>query len=159
MRDQILGSKNFIHYFVPVFLLVYFFLASIPVISNSSSLIGELPKSDKIKAEIFPFFSFKLYSKIPNGFSFYDVIIDKGETSEHFLIKGNSELNLLQRKRYRSRVSALGSQFEFSDSLSAKDYSNFLIDVESAYLVKISGDYVRAIRDNDYNVEILKKLK
>lgn len=139
-------KKKFLHYFVPVFLVLYFSLAFFPVLARQ-------------KTEIFPFFSFKLYSKIPNGFSNYDILYNKGESDEHFLLHNNSSLNKLERKNYASRLRMLAEQTEPTQETVLPNCEDLLARGNTAFLVELSGDYVTTVRDNEYNVEIISQLK
>ncbi|PHR31503.1 MAG: hypothetical protein COA38_07870 [Fluviicola sp.] len=138
--------KRITHYFIPAFLAIYFILAFLTIVLKS-------------KSEIFPFFSFKLYSKVPNGFTKYDILYNKGEENEFYLINENATLNKLERKNFMYRMNLLGSQYEKSGKLSVENYSDFLSEGETAFLVKVSGDYIKAVRDNEYVVEIIMELK
>ena len=138
--------KKFHHYFIPVFIVIYFLLAFTPIIFYQ-------------KSEIFPFFSFKLYSKVPNDFIKYDLLYNKGEADEYFLLYKNSALNKLERKNFNFRVNLLGKNYEQSKKLFLKKYSDLISREDSVFLVKISGNYVKAIRDDKYNIEVICKLK
>lgn len=134
--------KNFQHYFIPVFLVLYFLLAFMPILAYQ-------------EGEIFPFFSFKLYSKVPNDFIKYDILYNKGEMDAYFLLHKNSTLNKLEIKNFMFRVSLLGERYEELKQLFLNTYFDLVSTQEDAWMVKISGDYVEALRDNKYDVEIL----
>lgn len=141
-----MNKKQFHYYFIPVFIAIYFLLAFLPIIS-------------KQEGEIFPFFSFKLYSKTPNGYTTYDILYNKGEDNEYFLLHRNSALNKLERKNFRYRINILGQEFEESKKLCANNYTDILTRGKTAILVKISGDYVETIKKNDFDVEEIKRMK
>ncbi|MEO1515005.1 MAG: hypothetical protein AAFV95_08325 [Bacteroidota bacterium] len=139
-------NKNFTYYFIPAFILLYFVIAALPIVGI-------------LKGEFFPFFSFKLYSKIPNDFSAYDLLIYRGDGEEKFLLHQNSHLDALRRKGFKRQVNLLGSQFEKTNSLGSVDYSEFVSMGDSVFLVKLSGDYIQAVKHDDYQMTVLKKLK
>lgn len=141
-----MNKKQFHYYFIPVFIAIYFLLAYLPIIS-------------KQKGEIFPFFSFKLYSKTPNEYATYDILYNRGEDNECFLLHRNSTLNKLERKNFRYRINILGQEFEESKKLFANNYADILSRGKTAFLVKISGDYVETIKNNDFDVEEIKRMK
>ena len=141
-----MNRKQFHHYFIPLFLVFYFLLALLPTIS-------------KQKDEFFPFFSFNLYSKTPNGYTKYDILFNKGEINEYFLIHKNSTLNKIERKNFMYRLNILGHEFEESQKFIPNNYTDLLTNVKTVFLVKISGDYVETIKKNDFDIEILEKLK
>ena len=76
---------RFADYFVPIFIAIYFAVAFSPIFTRRST-------------EIFPFFSFNLFSQVPNGFERYDLVFDLGEKNERFLIYGNSALEDIERQ-------------------------------------------------------------
>ena len=139
-------AKKFVHYFIPSFLVGYFILAFIPVLS-------------KQKTEIFPFFSFKLYSKIPTDFTRYDLLINKDGDNEHYLLYQNDDLNKLERKNYSLRIGQMGDDIEESKNLN-KDYFKDLLEFgTSVHLVKLTGDYIETAKTGNYDREIMKQLK
>lgn len=139
-------NKNFTYYFIPTFIVIYFVLAFLPITTS-------------LQSEIFPFFSYKLYSKIPNGFTTYDLLINKGTADEFFLILGNTSLNNYQRKHFNDRIQLLGNQFEESNVISISEYADLLSMGKSIFLIKLSGDYVKAVKDEAFTIDILKQLK
>jgi hypothetical protein len=138
--------KTFISYFIPLFLGVYFIVALLPVFAYGGG-------------EIFPFFSFKLYSKIPDGFVRYDLLLNEGEPDESFLILGNSSLNPLEKRNYPYRLGIAGSQpLESLDAYFAEN-PDLLKKGRSVAFVKLSGKSIDAVRDKVFEVETIKQLK
>lgn len=141
-----MNSNQFHHYFIPLFLVFYFLIAFLPVISEQED-------------EFFPFFSFNLYTKTPNGYTKYDILFNKGEINEYFLIHKNSNINKLERKNFMYRINILGHEFEESQKFIPNNYIDILSKCKTAFLVKISGDYIETIKKNEFDIEILEKLK
>ena len=139
-------SKKFVHYLVPLFLVGYFIIAFTPVFITHTG-------------EIFPFFSFKLYSKVPSDFVKYDLMYNKGEADEFYLIHENGNLNRLERKNFNYRLNLIGDQFEDSVNVFTVNYADLLEKGKSVYLVKISGNYIGSVRDGVYEVDLIKRLK
>ena len=135
--------KKVIHSVLPIFIGLYFILAFAPIFVFHSQ-------------EIFPFFSFKLYSKIPNGFERYDLLLNRGDVDESFLIFKNTSLNSLEQKSFSAKVASLrdengqGIQHDMADLLSCG---------RTIHLVKISGNYINAVRDDYYLLEVVRRLK
>ena len=108
-------SKKFVTFFVPLFLVVYFFIALLPILHKGGG-------------EVFPFFSFKLYSKIPDGFSRYDLLLNEGKADESFLVYGNSDLNNLEKRNYAYRLGIAGGKSEETRSTFFKNnFNSFVI--------------------------------
>tara|TARA_B110000908_G_C10188924_1_gene419477 strand:+ start:331 stop:753 length:423 start_codon:yes stop_codon:yes gene_type:complete len=139
-------KTKFLYVAIPLFLVVYFIVAFIPILA-------------KQKTEVFPFFTFKLYSKIPNEFVKYDLIYNIGESNEAFLIYRNSTLNKLERKNFNYRVNIMGSQYEETGNVFFENYTDLLAKAQSVSLVKISGNYINAVKNNEFHVELIHKLK
>ena len=138
--------KTFISYFIPLFLGLYFFIALLPVLKFGGG-------------EIFPFFSFKLYSKIPDGFVRYDLLLNEGEADESFLILGNADLNPLEKRNYPYRLGIAGSQaIESLDAYFAQN-ADLLEKGRSIAFVKLTGQSIEAIRDKKFEIETIKQLK
>ncbi len=138
--------KSFISYFLPLFLAVYFSIALLPVLKYGGG-------------EIFPFFSFKLYSKIPDGFVRYDLLLNEGEADESYLILGNSNLNPLEKRNYPYRLAKAGAHpLESLDEFFAQN-SDLLERGRTISFVKLSGKSIAAVRDQSFEVETIKRLK
>ena len=137
-------NNKFSYVAIPLFLAVYFIIAFTPILA-------------KQKVEIFPFFSFKLYSKIPNEFVKYDLIYNIGESNESFLIYENSTLNKLERKNFNYRVNIMGSQYEETGNVFFENYTDLLAMAQSVSLVKISGNYKVSVLDDGNNVIFIRK--
>jgi hypothetical protein len=139
-------NNKFLSTTIPLFLAVYFIIALTPVLA-------------KQKGEIFPFFSFKLYSKIPNEFVKYDLIYNIGESNEYFLIYKNSSLSKLERKNFNYRVNIMGRHYEENENIPFENYTDLLAKAKSVTLVKISGNYINAVNNNQFHIEVISKLK
>jgi hypothetical protein len=139
-------SNRFIHFFIPLFIVAYFAIAFYPILRQQRS-------------ETLPFFSFKLYSKVPDAYVNYDLLYNQGEADESFLIKDNHDLNKLERKNYGYRLRMISANMEQADALSSTSHEDLLSKGRSVHLVKLSGNYLETVRDDDYNLEVIKKLK
>lgn len=138
--------KTFVSYFLPLFLAVYFTIALLPVLKYGGG-------------EIFPFFSFKLYSKIPDGFVRYDLLLNEGEPDESYLLMGNSSLNPLEKRNFAYRLSTAGKLSRESIDEYFVQNPDLLEHGQSSVLVKLTGKSIEAVRDHDFNVEPIKQLK
>ncbi|MFK8058372.1 MAG: hypothetical protein AB8F78_19765 [Saprospiraceae bacterium] len=139
-------EKKFAYYFIPIFMVIYFFVALLPVVTT------------EVK-EIFPFFSFKLYSKIPNGCTNYDILFDKGLPSETFLIHENPTINRFERRVFSNRVKALRKQYEGEGNATSTDISDLLARGTTVHLVKLSGSCIDAAKDDKFDLAEIKQLK
>ena len=139
-------KKSVSYYFIPVFIAVYFVVALTPVIQ-------------KTYKEVFPFFSFRLYSRILENIKLYDLCFEDAEGNRQFLLYNNKNLNKLERKHYALLLRKLGKQHEKAEE---KDFSGLqkLINThENVTFVKISGNNIEVLREDRYDLEIIEKLK
>lgn len=139
-------KKNFTNYFFPLFILIYTLISLIPYYSN-------------IKGEVFPFFAFNLYSRIPNGFAHYDILLNGGDKKEQLLFLKNNRLNLLQRRRYKKLLNEAIRDNLPDGKIDVSFLDPFLRDCKDVYLVIIKGDYLDAVKNNEYKIELIQKLK
>jgi hypothetical protein len=139
-------KRNFLFYFIPGFIFLYFILGCYPLVKKNQS-------------EIFPFFSFKLYSTVDNHFERYDVLLDQGLPTQRFLLFRNSKLNKLERKYCKAFTHNLGVQVASNGSIKLNDCAVPLGNYESANVVLLSGNYTEAESDEKYQLEIKRRLK
>lgn len=139
-------KKTLVHYIMPSFIFFYFALAVSPIITHQ-------------KTEIFPFFSFKLYSKIPNGFAKYDILFNRGCNNEHYLLYQNHVLNKLEINSFNKKLTQISTEYNLSGKIDLKNFAYILEKGETAFLVKLSGSYVEAVREQKFHIEFLEKLK
>lgn len=135
-------SPRFLYYFIPLFLVVYFILSFAPIAVRSSS-------------EIFPFFSFKLYSRIPNTFEQYDIIVNYDTPAAYFAIRNNSSLNALERKYYLSVINEVGEAYAERGTVDWSRLSGLFPSATQFAFVQRSGDYLRAVRDGEFETEVI----
>ncbi len=88
--------------------------------------------------EIFPFFSFKLYSKIPQNFVHYDLILNEDIDHPQLLLHGNSYLNSIEKKALarflrHKRAESNGATIQL-DEVVWNGYSGKLVLLEGNYL-------------------------
>ena len=147
MKDKVSDHK-FVFYFIPIFIATYFFVALIPVVQNK-------------KVEIFPFFSFKLFSKIPNGFEKMDVVFDLGKENERFLIYRNNDLTIMETNFLNLKMSEISKQFDENNEQEKKEFLKMIKAQpnQSVTLVKMKGDLVENYKDGKYDLEIIQIVK
>lgn len=145
-------SKNFSYYFIPVFIAIYFVIALIPVVASSPAVNNKM-------GELFPFFSFKLYSKVPEGCVNYDLLFDQGLPSESFLLYKNTGLNRFERRTYGNRIGELVSSHAQGEISSSQVNSKLLENAKTVRLVKLSGSCIDRAKDDKYTLEVIKTLK
>ncbi|TRX48918.1 hypothetical protein FNH22_28185 [Fulvivirga sp. M361] len=137
---------RFAYYFIPVFIIIYFAISFYPIIRMTN-------------AEVIPFFSFKLYSKIPNGFERYDVAFNLGEKDEHFLLYQNTHLNGLQWRRYAAELRQITNAYENNMTVKLDKLEDAFPKNQTATLVRFKGDYIEAVRDRKYQLEVVEQLR
>lgn len=139
-------KKNFSYYFIPAFIAIYFIVALTPVIQKSYK-------------EVFPFFSFRLYSRILENIKLYDLRFEEADGSVHFLLFNNKELSKLERKRYSLWLRTLGKKHEKSKALDFQEFQNLFEKHHKVSFVKLSGDNIEVLREHRYDIEIIENLK
>lgn len=118
---------------IPIGLLVYFVVALYPVLTGRAQ-------------EVFPFFSFKLYSKIPVGSTSIDLagIDAAGDTT--LLLYRNPSLSFLERKSFGARLASLARVQE--DGVTADQLlafrQNLPPEVTELVLVRYESDLLEA---------------
>jgi hypothetical protein len=117
----------------------------------SISLFNIASKQD---VEWFPLFSFKLYSRIPDGFTRYDIIFDQGSPNERYLLHRNGSLNALERRSYEHWLSSSAGR-----ALDISSHQHLFNDAGTASLVKMSGDFVQAVTHSDFKSEFVTVIK
>ncbi|MFT6747177.1 MAG: hypothetical protein ACJAZ2_001525 [Glaciecola sp.] len=138
--------KSFLYYFIPSFLIFYFVVAYYPFLK-------------KEQGEIFPFFSFRLYSTVDNNFETYDLLINQGMEDETFLLFRNSSLNELERKYCKSLTQKVARAVKLDKFVDISEYDHIIGKTSSVAVVKISGGYIQAERDGKFEVEVVKQIR
>lgn len=139
-------QKKIVFWIVPIFIITYFTLAYYPILTRQ-------------KMEIFPFFSFKLYSKVPKDYERYDILFNYGESSEHFLVFGNKDLNKLERKNFNYTLGKMAENFSRDSVLNISSFNYLLEEGNSAYFVRISGNCIEVLEKEKFKVELLAPIK
>lgn len=139
-------KKNFAYYFIPAFIAIYFTVALTPVIQKSYH-------------EVFPFFSFRLYSRILENIKLYDLKFEAADGSTHFLLYKNKSLSKLERKHYSLLLRTLGKQHEKSESLDLKGLKKLIENHHKVSFVKLTGNNIEVLREDRYELEIIENLK
>ncbi len=126
--------------------MLYYILALIPVIQHGGG-------------EIFPFFSFKLFSKITQNFTLFDCEICTTSDDCYQLLKNNPENNEIKSKYYYNQINALGNQV-----ISGRDYSTDFLEQHfpNAYsieLFQLQGDYLEAVNQHKLARTMILKIK
>jgi hypothetical protein len=125
-------------------------------------IISLLPKLDLLnnsQNEYFPIFNFDLYSLMPNSFERYDLIFNKGTEREYFLFYDNKNNSVIQKKYYRVWLIKTGKSYESGKVINTRIVNDIIKEENSVDFVKISGRYSTFIRDGNYELKILKKIK
>jgi hypothetical protein len=146
IKSALLTNPYFPSTIGSAFIFIYFIIGLTPV----------LMKSEK---EYFPFFSFKLYSKIPNGFIKYDLLFNAGSDQEHYLLYKNVCLNKLERKCFDHWLAGAVIEYNQSGILNLKPYEYLFDDVQTVSLVKISGDVMEMVNNTKYTLEVIEVIK
>ncbi|MFK8007602.1 MAG: hypothetical protein AB8H03_14580 [Saprospiraceae bacterium] len=136
---------RFVDYFIPFFIAIYFVIAFSPIFTRRST-------------EIFPFFSFNLFSQVPNGFERYDLVFDLGEKEERFLIYGNTDLEDIERQYLNGLVPKIAKKYESTKIFDDEKITRFFPKNSSVTLVKIKGDFIEIYKKQNYELEPLGKL-
>lgn len=144
---------RFVYKFIPIFIGLYF-------------IVSLLPKLDflRMEAAFFPISPFDLYSIVPNKFLDYELLLDKDSENERYLYFKNPSLDEIETKFYRSWIRKIGMNYEGSGEIDFEEIKetlgvDMLKDIQSIHLVKLTGRYSEWIRDDDYDLYILKEIK
>ena len=132
---------------VPAFLVIYFGIAAVPIISS------------RVQGEVFPFFSFKLFSQVHSNYARYDVLFNAGTDDAFFLLYENERLPRLQRWRYQQRLLQVQKDFLESERLNTASLDDLLVYGKTAVLVEMTGSYVGTSYEGEYDMHIVKTLK
>lgn len=139
-------KKNNLAKFIFIFITVYFAFSFHSIIT-------------KYNGETIPFFSFRLYSKIPNTFERYDILLnDSNSEKPHFLLFNNENLDKLQLKYINNKLHLLGNQFEKTKQIDTTILKK-ITPLKKGNFVKIKGNYIDAYKNNKYEVVFLKSYK
>ncbi|MEQ8359969.1 MAG: hypothetical protein RH860_10825 [Cytophagales bacterium] len=109
--------------------------------------------------EIFPFFSFKLYSRVPQNFEHFDILIGQNKLdNENYLLLDNKSLNKIELFYYRNLLAS----FKNSDVKFWQPQIDQLIYhlglKQPLYLVKLEGDVIEFAQKRKYKRTVLKQI-
>jgi hypothetical protein len=108
----------------------------------------------KHEVEWFPLFSFKFFSRIPNGFTKYDIVFDQGSSKERYLLYRNVTLNMLERRNYERWLGTTATRpFDIAG------YEHLLNGATTASLVRFTGDFIEAAKYSKFDTEIVMTIK
>lgn len=142
-------SKKFYTFFFPCFIILYLIISLLPKVDFLNS-----PKT-----EYFPIFGFDLYSFMPNNFTRYDFVFNKDTEKEYFLFYNNKSNTEVQKKYYQVWLAALGSSYENGKSINIEVINNISEKENTVHFVKLYGQYSKLIKDDEYDLIVLKKIK
>lgn len=148
------NRKDFVYYFVPAIVCVYFFIALMPRIDAL-----------QLERSIFPFSCFDLYSLVPNKMVEYDVLLNLGKKDEHYLYFGNENQKRIAPKFLRSALLNWGSEYDNKgvehkkQILDVLSKSRLLDKNVSAHLVRLTGKYSNTIADKKFEICILYRIE
>ena len=131
---------------MPLFISVYFVIAYIPILTKTGT-------------EYFPFFTFKLYSKVPNGFEKYDLVIDDGCSEPFNLLYGSKRLTKLERKFYNVEVARVANEFKETGDFDLSGLRDALVDAKSVELVRLEGNYVEMLAEGRHQRELMHRIE
>jgi hypothetical protein len=147
LKNLIKGDMKYSRlFFVSLIIRLYFVVAFFPVLL-------------KRETEYFPFFSFKLFSKIPDGFTRYDLVFDTGPGKSKYLLYNNRELNRLERSHFELWLQSAVKGFQQTGKLDLKPHEGLLEKGNNIRLVRMTRDYIEAVRDSLTVVEIIAVVK
>ena len=150
-------KEKFIHYAMPIFIGIYFMIAFFPTFVKR---IGSETIVNKVGVEIFPFFSFNLFSWVPSGLLEYDLLFNCGDDDAYFLFHNNSDLNKIEIRNYFYKsLQQILKEYKELGKVDLEKYPHLLEKGRTIFLVKLSGDYVEAVKDKKYDIEIISQLK
>lgn len=132
---------------VPAFLVIYFGIAAVPIISS------------RVHSEVFPFFSFKLFSQVHSNYARYDVLFNAGTDDAFFLLYKNESLPRLQRWRYQQRLLQVQKEFIETERLNTEALADLLVYGKTAVLIEMTGSYVGTSHEGEYEMHVIKQLK
>lgn len=138
---------NFRQWAVPAFLAIYFVLAAVPIFSS------------RVHGEVFPFFSFKLFSQVVETYTQYDILFDAGTEDAFFLLYKNKRISPLERLRYQNRLARVQKSFAATGRLDTESLKDMADNGETAVLVEMSGTYIGTVFEGDYDLRIINALK
>lgn len=124
-----------------IIICIYFILSFIPIFA-------------RWKVEIFPFFSFKLFSKTPQFFEHTDVLLNDDPQNPEFLIHGNDQLTQIDAKFYASKTREMVNRYYENPRA---ENEKFEMDGYSGRLVILRGDYIEAALRDSFAIEPLGK--
>ena len=139
-------SRRHLYYFIPWFIIVYFTISFVPIATRQNS-------------EIFPFFSFKLYSRIPNTFEHYDLIINYDLPSARSVIYNNPSWSNIERQYYGKVINEIGHAYAEHGTVDCERLRVLFPQTAAIALVKVNGDYLNAVRKNQYEVTVIKIIR
>lgn len=132
--------------FIIIFIILYFTFSFHSVIT-------------KYNGETIPFFSFRLYSKIPNTFERYDILLnDSNSIKPQFLLFNNDSLDKLQLKYLNNKLHLLGKHFEKTNRIDTTIIKK-IVPHSVGKFVKIKGNYIDAYKRNKFEIIVLKTFK
>jgi hypothetical protein len=131
---------------IPLFIAVYFVLAITPIIT-------------KTYKEIFPFFSFRLYSRILENVKMYDVMYTEADGSTHYLYFENKQIDKLERKHLAMQLRKLGKAYQKGQELNFQPLKQWVKGHHKVSFVKIYGNNIEVIQEGTYELEILASIK
>ena len=124
------------------------------LITATYFIISFVPIFARWKVEIFPFFSFKLFSKIPQSFEHADVLLNADLENPKLLIHGNSDLTRIQSKFYAAKTAEMVERY-FQNPI--PENQTFEMDGYSGQIVVLKGNYIKAALADSFEVEIIDK--
>ena len=128
-------------------MVIYFGIAAVPIVSS------------RVHSEVFPFFSFKLFSQVHSNYARYDVLFNAGTEDAFFLLYENESLPRLERWRYEQRLLQAQKDFIETERLNTEALGDLVIYGETAVLVEMTGSYVGTSYEGEYDMHIVKTLK
>lgn len=127
-------------------LVIYYTIALLPVIQHGGG-------------EIFPFFSFKLFSKTPQNFNLFDCEICTDPNECFSLFKNIPENNEIKRKYYYHQINTLGKQVVSGSDYTTDFLTQLFPNAYSIELFQLQGDYLEAVKQQKVTRNLIVKIK
>lgn len=105
--------------------------------------------------ELFPFFSFKLFSRKPQVFEHYDILTNKTKKKDYFLLLDNDSLNQIETSYIRGILSNMRVADPVERQSMTTKLKLFLPKNGGYKLVRLNGNLIDFAKDRLYQMELL----
>lgn len=145
--DRSSHKRKIVHYVVPAFICLYFFLAFYPKYFGDNK-------------EIIPFSLYNLYSLIPYDYDYFDLMIIEPGGKSQFLFYDNQNLTRIERKYYLNWIRGLSHSYHQTKKIDINVKHPIIQKIDGqVYLVRLKGDYIETFDNGMFDLEIIKRIK